>query len=164
MAIDPNWVRENPEEAAKQIDLLNEMHVDHVRHLWESRGFGGCGEFAEAFDSIERKYRALSEAKLEAMPADLKSRLLVIKMKGDIGRPEAREVMKELAKHSCGAAVFVNTEVDLDSLHIAKWDADQRAAALEEAAKDTVPSMHQMANWLLARAAEERRKGQGRLS
>ncbi|UYF99366.1 hypothetical protein [Halomonas sp. GD1P12] len=53
MAIDTTWVRENPEEAARQIELLSEMHVDRVRHFWESRGFGGCEEFALAFDSLK---------------------------------------------------------------------------------------------------------------
>lgn len=37
-------------------------------------------------------------------------------------------------------------------------DALMQAAALEEAANETVPAMHQMANWLRARAAEKRRQ------
>tara|TARA_R110002012_G_scaffold321621_1_gene550148 strand:- start:2163 stop:2813 length:651 start_codon:yes stop_codon:yes gene_type:complete len=61
MAIDPNWVRENPEEAARQMDVLGDMHVDHVRHLWESRGFGGCVEFAEAFDALVQQKKLLSD-------------------------------------------------------------------------------------------------------
>lgn len=61
MAIDIEWVRENPEEAARQMDVLGDMHVDHVRHLWESRGFGGCVEFAEAFDGLVKQKKLLSD-------------------------------------------------------------------------------------------------------
>lgn len=93
MAIDPNWIRENPEEAAKQLDLLG------------------------------KKYDALMSAKLEAMPADLKSRYLVIRMIGDINRDEAKEIMQGLAKYSSGAAIFVNREVDLEAIDVTSHDA-----------------------------------------
>lgn len=130
MAIDPNWVRENPKEAARQLDMLSNMHVDRVRHIWESRGFGACDEMGEAFDSLENKYRALSTAKLEPMPTDLKSRFLVIKVKGDIGRAEARAVMQGFSKHSSGVAIFVNEEVDLEAIDMTKRDALIKAKAL----------------------------------
>lgn len=130
MAIDPDWVRENPEEAARQLDILGDMHVDHVRHLWESRGFGGCEEFAEAFDSLEKKYHALAAAKLQPMPADLKRRLLVIKMSGFIDRAEAKEIMQGFAKYSSGAAIFVNQQVDIEAIDMSKRDALIKAKVL----------------------------------
>ncbi|MFI2817880.1 hypothetical protein [Vreelandella piezotolerans] len=131
MAIDPDWVRENPEEAGRQLDLLS------------------------------KKYDALMSAKLEALPADIKSRYLVIRAVGDISRDEAKEVMQGFAKHSSGVAIFVNREVDLETIDMKSRDANKKAEALEEAANETVPAMHQMANWLRARAAEERRKAKG---
>ncbi|TMU24574.1 hypothetical protein E0L35_10060 [Halomonas sp. ATBC28] len=158
MAIDPNWVRENPEEAAKQLDVLGEMHVDHVRYLWELRGFGGCVEFAEAFDSLEKKYAALSLAKLEAMPADLKDRYLVVRINDIWHQTEVNKIGKELRKHCSGVGIFWNMDVDIEALDMTKRDALKQAEALEEAAAETVPAMHKMANWLIARAAEKRRK------
>ncbi|WKD28619.1 hypothetical protein NDQ72_01345 [Halomonas sp. KG2] len=92
MTIDPNWVRENPEEAARQLDLLG------------------------------KKYDALMCAKLEALPADLKSRYLVIRMVGDINRDEAKEVMQGFAKHSSGAAIFVNREVNFEAIDVTNHD------------------------------------------
>lgn len=43
---------------------------------------------------------------------------------------------------------------------LAYRDADQQASALEAAAEDCVPAMHQMAHWLRARAADIRRQSQ----
>lgn len=158
MAIDPNWVRENPEEAARQLDVLGDMHVDRARHIWESRGFGACDEMGDAFDSLENKYRALSTAKLEPMPADLKSRFLVIKMKGDIGRAEAREVMQGFSKHSSGVAIFVNREVDLEAVDTTKRDALRLAEELERL-EDELGDVRGVA--LLGRAQALRRQAKG---
>ncbi|MDQ7734675.1 hypothetical protein QT231_18350 [Halomonas sp. SpR1] len=130
MAIDPDWVRENPEEAARQLDVLGDMHVDHVRYLWESRGFGGCVEFAEAFDSLEKKYAALKKAKLEALPTDLKKRYVIIKMTGDIERDTARKIGEELRKYTAGNATFVNMPVDIETIDMSKRDALIKAKAL----------------------------------
>ncbi|WP_286903148.1 hypothetical protein [Vreelandella sedimenti] len=44
---------------------------------------------------------------------------------------------------------------------LARRDALTQAEALEEAAEDTVPAMHKMANWLLARAADKRKQAEG---
>tara|TARA_R100000027_G_C2240344_1_gene91807 strand:- start:35 stop:979 length:945 start_codon:yes stop_codon:yes gene_type:complete len=44
---------------------------------------------------------------------------------------------------------------------LARRDLIQHAEALEEAAGETVPAMHKMANWLLARAAEKRQQAEG---
>jgi hypothetical protein len=53
------------------MDVLGDMHVDHVRHLWESRGFGGCVEFAEAFDALVQQKKLLSDTcKMAADLAD----------------------------------------------------------------------------------------------
>lgn len=197
MAIDPNWVRENPEEAARQMDVLGDMHVDHVRHLWETRGFGGCVEFAEAFDALVQQktllietcnmgadladdveqltrerdqYRAAEEAqialrekmvskvaqlesreailsqkntdqreifealigaKLEALPAGLKNRFVIMKMTGDIDQEQVRKIMPEFKKHTAGCLCFVNTKVDLEAINMAGRDLMNQAKGAE---------------------------------
>ena len=97
MAIDPNWVRENPEEAARQLDLLG------------------------------KKYAALMSAKLEALPADLKNRYVIVKMTGDIDRETVREFGKALRKYTAGNAVFVNMPVDIECIDVTNHDAIQKA-------------------------------------
>lgn len=107
MAIDPNWVRENPEEAARQIELL----------------------------TIERdQYRAAEEAQIAL-------------------REKAAQRVEELECQVEEASRYLRDTARRDLL--------QHAEALEEAAKETVPAMHKMANWLIARAAEKRRQAKG---
>ncbi|WP_339884268.1 hypothetical protein [Vreelandella maris] len=53
---------------------------------------------------------------------------------------------------------------DLDkgpATSLVRRDLMQHAEALEEAAGETVPAMHQMANWLRARAADKRQQAEG---
>lgn len=100
MAIDPNWVRENPEEAARQLDLLG------------------------------KKYDALMSAKLEALPADLKSRFVIVKMTGDIDRETVHKIGKELRKYTAGNAVFINMPVDIETIDMTNRDALVKAKAL----------------------------------
>lgn len=164
MAIDPNWVRDNPEEAARQIDLL-QAHCTRLgqggaERYWEGR----YRDEAKINESLQEMFDALMGAKLEALPADLKSRVLIVKMTGDIELETVRKFTKQLRKHAAGCGVFLNMKVDMSALDMTSRDAEKKAEALEEAAKDTVPAMHQMANWLLARAAEERRKVKGGIS
>lgn len=52
----------------------------------------------------------------------------------------------------------IDEETHLSTL--ACRDLIQHAEALEEAAGETVPAMHQMANWLLARAADKRKQAE----
>ena len=92
MAIDPNWIRENPEEAAKQLDLLG------------------------------KKYDALMSAKLEAMPADLKSRFVIVKMTGDIDRETVQKMGKELRKYTAGVGSFLNIPVDIEAIDVTNHD------------------------------------------
>jgi hypothetical protein len=75
-----------------------------------------------------------------------------------------RKLGQHLRKHAAGCGLFLNMKVDIAALDMTNRDAEKKAEALEEAAKDTVPAMHQMANWLLARAAEERRNVKGGIS
>jgi len=62
------------EALASQLDRAEEkagaqagMHVDAVRHLWESRGYGSCEEMAEHADAlaahVERLHMAWVDAK-----------------------------------------------------------------------------------------------------
>ena len=97
MAVDPNWVRENPEEAARQLDVLGDMHVDHVRHLWESRGFGGCVEFAEAFDALVQQKKLLIDTC--NMGADLADHIELLTRERDQYRAaeEAQIALREKA-------------------------------------------------------------------
>lgn len=53
----------------------------------------------------------------------------------------------------------IDEETHLSAL--ACRDLIQHAEALEEAAGETVPAMHKMANWLLARAADKRKQAEG---
>ena len=107
MAIDPDWVRENPKEAAQQIELLTKERD---------------------------QYRAAEEWQ-------------IAQRQKAVGRIEELECQDEEDRR-----YLRNTE---------SRDANKRAEALEEAANETVPAMHKMANWLRARAAEERRKAEG---
>ena len=107
MAIDPHWVRENPEEAARQIELL----------------------------TIERdQYRAAEEAQIAQ-------------------REKIQERVEELECQVEEAGRYLRCTASRDLL--------QHAEALEEAAKESVPAMHKMANWLIARAAEKRCQAEG---
>lgn len=119
MAIDPNWVRENPEEAARQIELLT-IERDTLAAYQESavRELTAC---QAVLHSLAHDGQVTAEYAIDA-----------------------KAVLKRAPR-----------------VNLACRYAEKKAEALEEAAKETVPAMHQMANWLLARAAEERRKAKG---
>jgi len=160
MAIDPNWVRENPEEAARQIELL----------------------------TIERdQYRAAEEAQI-AQRQKIQERVEELECQveeaGRRLRNPPRNNKRETSEYPpcdyCGAipethpwhgSGLLNGK---DSPHIHACsgcrnklpsspcrELIQHAEALEEAAKETVPAMHKMSNWLIARAAEKRCQAEG---
>ncbi|WP_237673660.1 hypothetical protein [Vreelandella profundi] len=132
MAIDIDWVRENPEEAAKQLDLYR---------------------VAEEMQISMRKKMAAREKALAAHLGRIQSLgSLLVRNLDECGNLEDmcdliekwKSVVQEGSKNS-----------------LARRDLLQHAEALEEAAKETVPAMHKMANWLIARAAEKRRQAEG---
>lgn len=140
MAIDPNWVRENPEEAARQIELMTREREQH--QAAEEAQIALRQKAEEERDALAA-YQADMVRELTACQAVLHS----LAHDGQV-TPEyaidAKAVLKRVPRVS-----------------LARRDAEKKAEALEEAANETVPAMHKMANWLRARAAEERRKAEG---
>jgi hypothetical protein len=201
MAIDPNWVRENPEEAARQLDMLKNMS-SNIR-LMTSFVSDGCwpelamlssnpelAKLGEELNKLEVKhlnqivdlveqreqYRIAEEAQIALREkatnkvAQLESRIEILSQQSCA----LQELCDALSAHIERIAGYrdrleakglmparlagVIDEAPIYSL--ARRDAEKKAEALEEAANETVPAMHKMANWLRARAAEERRKAE----
>lgn len=139
MAIDPNWVRENPEEAARQIDLLT-IEREQYRAAEEA-------QIALRAKAVE------GEQVLAAHAARIKSLgSLLVRNLDECGNLEDMCDLIEKWKSAVE---------ERPANSIARRDLLQHAEALEEAAKETVPAMHKMANWLIVRAAEKRRQAEG---
>ncbi len=49
-------------ELLAQLESANAMHVDNVRHIWESRNCGSCEELAEKHDALAATVEALRKA------------------------------------------------------------------------------------------------------
>lgn len=131
MAIDPNWVRENPEEAARQIELLT-IERDQYR----------------AAEEKQIAMRQKADEREAALVAHVER--LVVAANDAIDQPRSCMMVAE----------WERTVKDAPTTSLAHRYAEKKAEALEEAANETVPAMHKMANWLRGRAAEERRKAE----
>lgn len=46
---------------------MSELHIDSVRHIWESRNCGSCEELAEKHDALAATVEALRVAALNAI-------------------------------------------------------------------------------------------------
>jgi len=42
-------------------DAINSMHIDNVRHIWESRNCGSCSELAEKHDALAARVAVLTD-------------------------------------------------------------------------------------------------------
>ncbi|MBT2784778.1 MULTISPECIES: hypothetical protein [unclassified Halomonas] len=146
MAIDPNWVRENPEEAARQIDLLIQER-DQYRHgeltqmvLRKKASEERRAQQQKNQERVEFLNKqnadqkgllgALMSAKLEALPADLENRYVIVKIRGDIDQELVRKLKPEFRKRTAGCAFFVNMEADIETIDIIKRAALIKAEAL----------------------------------
>jgi hypothetical protein len=191
MAIDPNWVRENPEEAARQLDMLKNMS-SNIRLVTSFVSDGRWPELAMLSSSPELAKLGEELNKLQVKHLNQIVDLVEQREQYRIAeeaqialRQKSEEKRRELAAHVEEARRIATDWIEHEQTPKATWQLARkigkwslsapgvsldcvkvtaRAEALEEAANETVPAMHKMANWLLARAAEERRKGQGRLS
>lgn len=136
MAVDIEWVRENPKEAARQIDLLSEE----------------CEQYRAA-EEMQIALREKSYDERDALAAHVEE---VQRLAADwVENEQTLAATWQLAR-KVGKWSFASPAESL-----ARRDALKQAEALEEAAGETVPAMHKMANWLIGRAAEKRRQAEG---
>lgn len=177
MAIDQNWIRENPEEAARQIELLTKER-DQYRAAEESqiaqrqkmqerveeleahaiKVAAAVGNSAYPFNaSIQASCIENMKRFAERLHA-IEREFFMVPGEPDEGYPDA-EPGDECLVNCWGSTT--EQYVEQFRAALARREALKKAEALEEAANETVPTMHKMANWLRARVAEERRKAEG---
>lgn len=142
MAIDPNWVRENPEEAARQMDLLTKERNQYrtaekvqielrEKAVTKVAQLESHGALLSQQNAAQRELLgALMSAKLEALPDDLKNRYVIVKMTGDIDEETVRKLKPEFKKHTAGCLFLVNMKVDIETIDMIKRAALIKAEAL----------------------------------
>lgn len=56
-----NELKSELEALREKVSVLQEMHIDTVRHIWESRNCGSADELAEKHDALSARVAVLTD-------------------------------------------------------------------------------------------------------
>lgn len=101
-------------EVMNERDTLASMHIDNVRHIWESRNFGCCEEMAERHDHLlNTKAQLTHELNMHMPNTDKLAKLASYCVNLKIGEA-GQEAHEAIIKH-CNLQVAVIEQLQKDS-------------------------------------------------